>query len=391
MTLPALPERLPERIQDLAPKWAHFCLDVEKFARDGLGVDLGGKTLLAAVSGGLDSVCLLVVAKLLARKNRGRVFAGHLDHGLRPESAADARFVQELCAHLDVPCRAGHADVAGQAAASGLGIEEAGRIARAKFLESLRSELNADLILLGHHLGDLAEDVLLRLCRGTGWPGLAGMAGYDPDRRILRPFLHTPKAELAAFAQAVGLPFCEDASNQDRSFARNRLRAEVLPRLKDQAPGLLESVARLSRLAALDRAHFDAALSEAGFGAADFPPHREGRPALIPKSERPDSPTAADSQPPGGIDFQAQPPALPPDRVRVHLPRERLALLHPALRLRLYHRVLDALGPGQVLADSLLLLDQAFAEKRTGCLIQFPGGKAAKITAAGIDFSRENQ
>lgn len=361
------PPPLPERLQDLPPRWAHFCLGIEKSAEAWLGVALGGKTLLVAVSGGLDSTALLVVGRLLARKNHGRILAAHLDHRLRPESPDDARFVQELCARLDVPCTVEAAHVAAYAEALGLGLEDAGRRLRAAFLARQRQKQGADLILLGHQLDDLAEDVLLRLCRGVGWPGLGGMAGFDPERRILRPFLHTPKAELKAFAEALGLAWREDQSNADRSFARNRLRAEVLPLLLREGPGFLDSVTRLSRLAAIDRGYFDAALAQAGFPASAFPLRR------AQNREAPDA----------GV--PAPPPPAP-----VFLPRERIEPLHPALRLRLYRRVLDSLGPGQVLADSLLLLDQAFAHKRTGCLVQFPGSKAARITALGIDFSREN-
>jgi len=158
----------PGSLQDLPPKWAHFCLHIDRFIADELGFDLSEKTLIAACSGGADSTALLLVLHWLARRNGGRIVAVHLDHGLRPEAGADAAFVQALCASLDVECVVRKADVATLAEETGVGLEEAGRNARYALFAEVLAERGTDAVAVAHHLDDLTEDVLMRLVRGTG-------------------------------------------------------------------------------------------------------------------------------------------------------------------------------------------------------------------------------
>ena len=331
---------LPRTLHDLPPRWAHFCLGIERFAARDLGVSLGSGRFLVGLSGGLDSSALLLVCSCLAARDQGRLAAAHLDHGLRPESAQDAAAAQALCAALDIPFHAERVDVAALAQERGLGLEEAGRQARHAFFREVLGQEGLDWVVLGHHLDDLAEDVLLRLVRGTGWPGLSGMAGRDEGLRSLRPLLLTPKATLLEFARDVGLAWREDASNQEPAFRRNRMRLDVLPLLLEENPGFLESVARLWRQGRLDQEYWTQELE------------------------------------------QARGEALLPDSL--------LEQSHPALRLRLYKQALDHLGPGQALADSLFQLDAAWQENRLGTVFQFPGDKLASVTRQGIQFSRKS-
>jgi len=326
----------PRSLQDLPPKWAHFCLRVERFVTDELGFDFTKKTLVAGCSGGADSTALLLVLLCLARRNSGRVVAVHLDHRLRPESGEEAARVRALCADLDVEYVSRAADVAGMAEAAGIGVEEAGRNARYALLEEVRVARGAHAVAVAHHLDDLAEDVLMRLSRGTAWPGLAGMAGFDPVRNLLRPFLLTPKAELKAFLEGVGVSWCEDGSNADPRWKRNRVRHTLLPLFLEENPNFLESVARLWRV-----------------GAADADYWRER--------------TAPHTGP--------------------LIENEVLADAHKTLRLRLYKAALDDVGGGQVLAETLFKLDQAWQERRVGAMFQFPGEKTAAIVPSGVLFS----
>lgn len=335
---------LPRTLHDLPSRWAHFCLDVERFAASDLGVSLGSGRLLVGLSGGLDSSALLLVCACLAARDQGRIVAAHLDHGLRPESGQDAEQARALAESLDIPFRSIRIDVAAQAQERGLGLEDAGRRARHEFFREELEQEGLDWIVLGHHLDDLAEDVLLRLVRGTGWPGLSGMSARDEGLRLLRPLLLTPKAVLRDLAQDLGLAWREDASNQEPLFRRNRMRRNVFPLLVEENPGFLEAVARLWRLGRLDQDYWARELDLPGVQPADSP--------------------------------------LLPDGL--------LETGHPALRLRLYKQVLDSLGPGQVLAETLFQLDAAWQENRLGTVFQFPGGKRAGVTLEGIRFSRKS-
>jgi len=328
----------PGSLQDLPPKWAHFCLRVERFILDELGFDLTNKTLIAACSGGADSTALLLVLHWLARRNGGRVVAVHLNHGLRPEACEDAAFVRGLCDALGVDCVIRKIDVAALAAETGTGLEEAGRNARyALFAEAL-AECGGDAVAVAHHLGDLAEDVLMRLVRGTGWPGLSGMAGYDPARRLLRPFLLAQKSELTGLLADIGVGWREDRSNSDKRWTRNRVRHDILPLMLEENPNFPETVARLWRVGALDADYWAGQTADAG--------------ELVPA--------------------------------------QRLRAAHKALRLRLYKAALDALEGGQALADTLFKLDAAWTEGRIGAKFQFPGDRTAVITASGVLFSAKH-
>lgn len=326
----------PLRLQDLPPKAAHFCLGVERFVRKDLGLDPSGKRLLVALSGGADSTALLCCLRCLAPRMRVSLLAAHVDHGLRPESGRDAAFCRELCASLDVPLHEAKLDVASLARQAGMGIEEAGRQARYDFFQETLAEQDADLLLTAHHLNDLAEDALMRLIRGAGWPELAGMPAYDPQRRLLRPLLLTPGEDLREFLMLIGATWREDQSNLDLTFLRNRVRHSILPLFLQENPSFLESMARLWRIASLDRELF--AELRSGLGSS----------------------------------YDAQ-------RNEFRVPLDKLLAMHQAVRLRVYKALLDALGPGQATWKSLLGLDEATQARRTGALFEFPGDKQARL------------
>lgn len=155
----------PLTLKDLAPADARLALSVHRFVTDELEVDWQGTGLVVALSAGVDSTALLVLLAALRARLNFSLTAAHLDHGLRPESGRDAEAARALCRRLDVPFRLTRCDVA--AVAGKAGLEEAGRRVRYAFLEQVRRESGADWIVTGHHVGDLAEDMLLRLIRGT--------------------------------------------------------------------------------------------------------------------------------------------------------------------------------------------------------------------------------
>jgi tRNA(Ile)-lysidine synthase len=342
----AAPGQIPPRLQDLSPRQARFCLDVEAFFREIAPPELApGAKLAVGFSHGADSTALLLALRYLAPRLDVRLIACHLDHGLRPGSAAEAAAAAGWCRNLGIAFYGERADVAALARARAVGLEEAGRLGRYAFFERVRAETGAALVCLGHHLDDLCEDVILRLVRGAGWPALGGMPAADPARALLRPLLTTPKARIEEFLRELKVAWLEDPSNAGLDFRRNRVRNAVLPQLTEENPGLGQAVLRLWRLARLDADYFDAQTA-----------------ARL--SVRPG--------PAGAIVIGAR----------------ELAALHPALRLRLLKAALDRLGPGESRAQTLFDLDAAFEAGRVGRVFQFPGGKLARIAAQAVEFLR---
>lgn len=345
-------------LQRLPPALARLCLGVDRFCRRGLGLAPGSRLLLA-LSGGADSTALAVLLCLLGPRLGLSLLALCVDHGLRPESREDARHVQRVCQWLGIPCRVRREDVAARAREWGCGLEDAGRRVRYALLEEERAAVRADWIALGHHAGDLSEDVLLRLMRGAGWPGLAGMAAQDEGRRLLRPLLFTEPGELRSLLRHLDVPWREDASNTSLAFRRNRLRHEVLPLLRRENPALGRCCATLHRLGQLDGEFWEETL-DAALAAHPWEEAEEGGvPVLI-------------------------------------LPSALLAGLHPAGRLRLYVRALRALGQtsgahGQPRAATLLALDDALREGRGNTRFQLPGGMEAMVRGGSIRFTKTAQ
>ncbi|MFO8030944.1 MAG: tRNA lysidine(34) synthetase TilS [Desulfohalobiaceae bacterium] len=330
-------------LQDLPPRAAHLCLDAERFLSRELGVRLQGSRLLLALSAGVDSTALLICCKALQPRWEGSLYAAHLDHCLRPESSHEAREVQSLCRKLDIPCKTGRSQAAAYARARGLGLEEAGRLLRYRFLRAWARRLNADWILFGHHLNDLAEDILLRQLRGAGWPALAGMPALEANSSLLRPFLLLPKSRLQELVSSLGLSWQEDASNQDQGFKRNRIRQNILPALLQENPNFLQTCAQLWRQGRQDQDFWEQRLQELR------PLEQETSQGIL-------------------------------------LPAIELCRLHPALRLRWYRDALLRLGCRQTLAGNLWDLDRAWLHSSGKKTLQFPGDRQARASRQGIEF-----
>lgn len=213
--------------------------------------------MLLAVSGGPDSTALL--AACAASRAETPVHAATVDHGLRPESEAEARAVAALCGELGVP----HRVLAWTGPKPAHGLQAAARSARYDLLARHAATIGADLLLTGHTRDDQAETVLMRLLAGSGPAGLAGMRPARPLGALClaRPFLDIPKADLVAYCAARGLAFARDPANHDARFARARLRA-LLPVLAGE--GLSpERLCRLAARCARDAEALDRAAAEA--------------------------------------------------------------------------------------------------------------------------------
>jgi tRNA(Ile)-lysidine synthase len=343
---------LPARLQDASPAVAHACLRIERFMRETLGLARPWPVCVAAVSGGADSCAMLIALHLL----KVPLIVAHLDHGLRPESRDDARYVADLALALDLPCECARVDVAAVAAARKIGLEDAGRRSRYAFLEQIRVRHGAQWIATAHHLDDLCEDMLLRLIRGSGWPALGGMPARDDGRRLLRPLLQTPQRTLRAMLRALGLSWREDAGNQSRAARRNRIRQDLLPLIRRENPSFDQAVRRLWQMARLDEHYWRTILDPSG------------RERASRQEEN-------------------------PERGLV-LAGARLDSLHPAARLRLYlecvHRLRERAGQNdsripQARMDSLVRLDALHSARRTGTEVRLPGLRA-RVIRKGIRF-----
>jgi tRNA(Ile)-lysidine synthase len=222
-----------------------------------VGMPPRGGTLLVGLSGGADSVALLDALASLRRRRGFRVVAAHLDHGLRPGSAQDAAFCAELCRTLDVPLRVGAADVRARVARERGGLEQAARRERYAFLRAVRDEEGAAAIAVAHTRDDQAETLLLRLLRGAGATGLAGMSPRSGD--VVRPLLAVSRQEVLAHLRERGLAWREDPSNADTAHRRNRVRHELLPYLEERFnPGIRAALARTASVLADEAAHLRA-------------------------------------------------------------------------------------------------------------------------------------
>jgi tRNA(Ile)-lysidine synthase len=236
-----------------------------------------GNRVCAAVSGGADSVAMLLLlhsANALTRNGLGvGLSAVHVHHGLRGDEAdADLAFVEALCLRLEVPLHAHHGSVpdrVAQARAAGWPetIEEVARGLRYEIFSSLILQGHADVIVTAHTLDDQAETVLMKLLRGAWTEGLSGIhpavavTGGGRAGRIVRPLLGVRRAELEEFLRCRQQGWRTDSTNADEAFTRNRVRHHLLPILREYNPGLDQALANLAELARDDEARWQAELS----------------------------------------------------------------------------------------------------------------------------------
>jgi tRNA(Ile)-lysidine synthase len=190
-----------------------------------------GGTILAAVSGGADSMCLLHVLINLSARYDLRIEAAHFNHMLRgDESDRDERFVLGECEKLGVPCHVGRGDVSAYARESGMGTEEAGRKLRYDFFYETAKKIGASRIATAHNGDDNCETVIMNMLRGTG---LTGLCGIPPVRGIvIRPLLTVTRSGIEEYLRENNIPHVEDSTNRSDDYTRNRIRHRVIPALR---------------------------------------------------------------------------------------------------------------------------------------------------------------
>ena len=227
-----------------------------------------GDRVAVAVSGGADSVALLQVLMGLRDRLAVELAVAHFNHRLRgAESAADARFVEELAARHGLPFFVSGADVAAEARSRRRNLESVSRELRYRFLRSLVERGEVKKVATGHSADDQAETVLARLLRGSGTRGLAGIypvveAWSVADGWLLRPLLEQRRAAVRVWLTARGIAWREDSSNRDLRLTRNRLRTEVLPLLETYNPRLVEHLAATAEIAQDEEAYWNQRTAE---------------------------------------------------------------------------------------------------------------------------------
>lgn len=304
-----------------------------------------GASIVVGVSGGVDSIALLHLLWRLRQKRQWQLLAVHIHHGLRgTEADQDAAFVEAFCAEKDIFCVVKKIDIRAEAKKCGLGEEEAGRMFRYAVFRELAGENGR--IAVAHHRKDQAETLLMRLCRGTGMTGLAGMLPVREN--ICRPLLFCSREEIEAYCRAEGLLWREDATNQQAVYTRNKVRLQVLPLLKQINPKAEEHIARTASLLAMEEDYL------------------EQQAALCEQAVRLNAPTG---------------------EVRLSCPR--LAALHPAMRRRVLRRAMQAFLQTEPSFIQLTALEELL-KKENGKRRDFADGLCAEIRYDALVLFRKN-
>jgi tRNA(Ile)-lysidine synthase len=207
--------------------------------------------IVVAVSGGPDSVALLHLLHRLSGRMGWELIVAHVNHQFRrEESAREATYVSALAEQLQIHCEVGEIDVPEYILQHALNAQAAAREKRYEFLHQVAARYGAGKIALAHHADDQAETVLMRIIRGTGPSGLAGIASKRREHNVdlIRPLMGIYKSEIMAFLHANGIEACRDSSNEQRKYFRNQLRLDVMPFLQQYNNQLPQSLNRLARV-----------------------------------------------------------------------------------------------------------------------------------------------
>lgn len=345
-----------------------------------------GDRLCVAVSGGADSVALLLAIHEANTTQRDALGVGlsavHVHHGIREasESDADLTFVQDLCIQLDIPLHIHRADVPARAAENRETLEEAAREVRYAFFRTLIASGHAGSILTAHTLDDQAETVLMKLLRGAWTEGISGIhpivtihaASSQPSARsgrILRPLLSTRRSEIEAFLQSRNQPWRTDTTNADTAYTRNRIRHELLPQLRSFNPSIDQTLANLAELAREEESRWQAELAR-----------------VLPQLLLPGKPVRG-----GGRAV-----ATTPGASSIAIELDRLRPLDPALRRRVLRAAARQLGFRLSFDDTTRLLALAgFATlptvaARSGASVHLAKGLRAQRSARELRLSSES-
>ena len=276
------------------------------------GMIVSGDRIVAGVSGGADSLCLLFLLLRYAEGIPLKLGVVHVDHGVRPDSAEDARYVEELCRRRGLPFFLRQADVPGLARAEKCSQEDAGRRIRYEAFRQAAQAMGGAKVAVAHNSNDNAETMLFHLFRGSGLKGLCGIAPVRDG--IIRPILCLERREAEAYLEEKGIAWRRDSTNEGDDYSRNRIRHHILPYAERELfCGAAEHMRRTAELLEETEAYLE----------------QQTRRALETCLTKKLWEGAASQETPG----------------RCALDAEAFLRLHPALRRRALHMLLKNLSP----------------------------------------------
>ena len=232
--------------------------DIQKY-----GLLHKGAGVIAGISGGADSVCLLKVLKELKDEFRLRLTAVHVNHGLRGEEAdKDQAYVEELCGQWEIPLRIFREDIKSLSRQRKISEEEAGREIRYGRFEQVMNETGSSCVAVAHQREDQAETIVLHIFRGTGLDGLCGMS--MKQGRVIRPLLNISRDQILRFLSENNISYRTDSSNLTNDYARNRVRNVLFPMMREMfAADPVKQITKLSYLLKNDRDFLNLTAGEA--------------------------------------------------------------------------------------------------------------------------------
>ncbi len=191
-----------------------------------------GDKIIVALSGGADSCCLLYLLSSLIDEYDISICAAHINHNLRAEAIEDQRFVQQLCAQMNIPCYVKSADVKAFAAANKISEEDAGRQIRYAFFDELAERIGADKIATAHNRNDNAETIIMNFMRGSAVSGLCGIP-YSRGKRIIRPILDLTRSQIEEYCVRGNIAYVTDKTNLEPVYTRNKIRLDLIPYIEN--------------------------------------------------------------------------------------------------------------------------------------------------------------
>ena len=305
--------------------------------------------VVAGVSGGPDSICLLFMLLKLRQELELSLAAVHIHHGLRQAADADEAYVRRLCSEWGVKLFVFHENVAEYARIHKLTMEEAGRNVRRMRFEEVSASLGGAKIALAHHQDDNAETLLLNLCRGSRLRGLGGIAPVEGA--YIRPLLGIRKREIESYLEKRGISYCTDETNREMCYTRNRIRGRVIPCLEENVnPRAMEHIADTAQRLRL---------------AAEFVREEAGKCRQVCVRQEKDG------------------------EILLEEPFRKLSLF--LRREVLYETICRAAGTRRDIGAVHVSLAEGLLEKQVGRRIDLPGDAGAERCYEGLRFFRKSQ
>ena len=219
-----------------------------------------GDKIVLGVSGGPDSVCMLIVLNKLKEKLGFDIVVAHINHGLRENAKLDEEYVLELTKKLGIKCFVCHANIEEEAKKQKRGIEETGRIIRYNFFEEILNQENANKIAIAHNSNDNVETIIMNIMRGSGTSGLKGIE--PKNGKYIRPLIEIKREDIDKYTKEYNPR--HDESNDENEYTRNKIRNIVIPYIKSEFnPNILDTITRLSSISKEESEYLELKTKEA--------------------------------------------------------------------------------------------------------------------------------